>query len=171
MFKHVFVGVVFLLITQSFAQCERISDEKSGKPMLIGKVSKASFVADTAFAWWFNSEYTNYQVDTITTQQITIPSDFQILIVLGTWCSDSRREIPRFIKIAEALQIADATIQMYAVDRKKKALDNTTDSLRIELVPTFIFYSHNAEVGRIIETPKESLEKDLLQILLAMKKE
>ena len=37
--------------------------------------------------------------------------------------------------------------------------------LGIQRVPTFIIYKNNIESGRIIETPKTSLEQDLVNIL------
>jgi len=38
-------------------------------------------------------------------------------------------------------------------------------SYKIELVPTFIFYDGDTELGRIIETPQTSIEGDLLKII------
>jgi len=40
-------------------------------------------------------------------------------------------------------------------------------ALKIERVPTFIVYDGIKELGRIIETPAETLEEDLLMILSA----
>ncbi|MEJ2614863.1 MAG: hypothetical protein P8Z35_07895 [Ignavibacteriaceae bacterium] len=37
--------------------------------------------------------------------------------------------------------------------------------MKIELVPTIIFYKDEKELGRIVETPNDSLEKDILKIL------
>ena len=42
---------------------------------------------------------------------------------------------------------------------------NEAEGLRIELVPTIIFYKDGSEIGRIVETPVESMEKDLLKII------
>lgn len=47
------------------------------------------------------------------------------------------------------------------------ALDITdeVDGLNINFVPTFIFYTNEIEVGRIIETPDVTLEIDFENIL------
>jgi hypothetical protein len=38
--------------------------------------------------------------------------------------------------------------------------------MNIEYVPTFIFYNNkNVEIGRIVEQPNSTLEKDILQLL------
>ena len=41
--------------------------------------------------------------------------------------------------------------------------------MNIHHVPTFILYQNGIEVNRIIETPVESLEKDLIAIIQAKK--
>ena len=46
-----------------------------------------------------------------------------------------------------------------------QGLSKETEGLKIELVPTIIFYKDGYEIGRIVETLTESLEKDLLKIL------
>lgn len=84
---------------------------------------------------------------------------------MGTWCSDSREQIPAFYKILDELNYPSDKVTLICVDRKKKGLSNEADGLNIELVPTIIFYRNGEEIGRIIETPQESLEKDLLGII------
>jgi hypothetical protein len=54
---------------------------------------------------------------------------------------------------------------MNALDTKKESPDFDAIANKVSLVPTFIVYRNNQEIGRIIETPNQSLEKDLLKIL------
>ncbi len=141
-------------------------DSKSGKPMLVGLCDREAFI-DTNFAWWFNSGYKYYSPnDSVVTKLDSVKIDYTIKIVMGTWCSDSRREVPRFYRLLDELKFPDAKITLINVDRNKKGLEINVDDLNIVLVPTFIIYSGDTEIGRIIETPKETLEKDLLQILI-----
>ena len=51
------------------------------------------------------------------------------------------------------------------MDRNKSSSGTEIQSLNIELVPTFIFYKNENEIGRIIETPEISIESDMLKIL------
>jgi hypothetical protein len=55
---------------------------------------------------------------------------------------------------------------LIGVNREKQGLSDEAEELDIEFVPTIIFYKDGSEIGRIVETPAESLEKDLLKILL-----
>ncbi len=88
-----------------------------------------------------------------------------IVVVLGTWCGDSKREVPRFLKIVDLALIPPHQIKYYGLDRSKKSTDGITERYRIERVPTFIFFKNNNEIGRIVETPRNTLEEDVLTIL------
>ena len=87
-----------------------------------------------------------------------------VLVFLGTWCSDSRREVPRFLKIADSSGIPADSIRFYGLDRTKKSQDGLTDRYRIDKVPTFIFLKKGEEIGRITEAPVATLEGDMLSI-------
>lgn len=142
-----------------------IIDEKSEKPMLVGITGRQA-LQDTSFSWWFNSEYETYEVRTADLENVSGKiKDFDITIVMGTWCSDSRREIPRFYKILDSLNYPSDKVKLIMVDRNRKGLNGEADSLGIELVPTIIFYHDGRESGRITEAPKETLEKDTYNII------
>lgn len=162
---------VFLLIiikvldAQEKVQTFKVTiDEKSNKPMLIGICTKENFIKDTSFSWWFLSEYDFYNPEDSIMKLIDLDS-IKIVCVMGTWCSDSRREVPHFYKILDALNFNYENLTLYCVDRKKQAEGFDIDQFVIEKVPTFIFYKNDSEIGRIIETPQETLERDMLKIL------
>lgn len=92
------------------------------------------------------------------------------LVFFGTWCSDSRREVPHFLKIADECGIDSSRIRLYGLDRSKKSSDGLTDRYRIDRVPTFIFLRNGEEVGRITEKPSGTLEADILSILAGAQK-
>lgn len=163
------LAIIMLLITLPiFGQTEnafKYFDEKSGKECLIGECDRTAFY-DTLFISWFDEEYDNYVIDTETLEDIKRDvNKLDITIVMATWCSDSRREVPRFFKIMDYLSYPSEKIKIIAVNREKKGIENETDNLNIKFVPTFIFYKDGHEIGRIIETPNESLEKDLNNII------
>mgnify|MGYP005842141577 CR=1 FL=1 len=139
-------------------------DTLKNKKMLIGYCTREAF-QDTAFKDWFDEQYNNYQPDYEVLDKLEGKlDDISITIVMGTWCSDSREQIPSFYKILDELNYPTDRINLICVDRNKKGLSNEADGLNIELVPTIIFYRNNEEISRLIETPAESLEKDMLLI-------
>jgi len=116
---------------------------------------------------WYSPGFESYVPDQAIMEelkQIDI-SDYSITIVLGTWCPDSRREVPRFMKIADLWGFPENKIRFIGVDINKIAPLADYPALGIERVPTFIFYKNNSEVGRIIEVPVTSLEQDTRDIL------
>ncbi|HOW10674.1 MAG: thioredoxin family protein [Bacteroidales bacterium] len=91
--------------------------------------------------------------------------DLTIKIVLGTWCPDSRREVPRFMKVLEQWGFPSGKVTFIGVDISKNAPVGGYEELGIERVPTFIIMKNKIETGRIIENPVTSLEQDMLNIL------
>ncbi len=91
----------------------------------------------------------------------------EFLVFFGAWCSDSMRDLPRFLKIADGAGLPPAKITLYSLDRTKRSPDGLTARYGIEFVPTFIVLKDGTEVGRITESPRVSVEADLLTILAA----
>lgn len=114
----------------------------------------------------YETEYPAYKADlkSINTL-ITLLNDKEVTIVLGTWCGDSQLQVPRFLKILDEADVSESSVTIICVDRTKKAEDGSTDNLQIEHVPTFIFTENNIEIGRITESPRITLENDIVKIL------
>jgi len=83
--------------------------------------------------------------------------------MFATWCGDSKEQMPHFVKLCHKAAIEN--VSYYALSRKKLMPGMDRDQYKIELVPTFIVFRGGQEIGRIIETPQVSLEKDLWRIL------
>ncbi|MFC2094281.1 thioredoxin family protein [Bacteroidota bacterium] len=142
-------------------------DKKTDKPMLMGYTTLEAF-SDTSFSWWWNSEYNMYDVDSMNVAELKVKlEDIDIKIVMGTWCSDSRTEVPHFYKILDEINYPKEKVTLINVNRDKEGLENEVEGLDINFVPTFIFYKAGKEIGRIIEMPYETLEKDMLEIIYA----
>jgi thiol-disulfide isomerase/thioredoxin len=143
------------------------TDDKTEKPMLIGYTTLDAF-NDTSFSWWWNSEYNMYDVDSADVEKLKVNlEDVDIKIVMGTWCSDSRTEVPHFYKILNELNYPEEKVTLINVNRDKQGLENEVEGLDINFVPTFIFYKAGKEIGRIVEMPYETLEKDMLELVSA----
>jgi len=143
-------------------------DSKSEKFNLVGEVSRDAFLLDN-YKSWFEGEYNNYSVDVATADNLKEQlSRVQFLIVFGTWCGDSRREVPRFLKILDYIGVEQEDIRFIGVNREKKSGLQDIDKLEVEFVPTFFIYLGEIEAGRIIEAPETTLEEDLAEIIFSV---
>jgi hypothetical protein len=116
---------------------------------------------------WFQKGYDNYILNDEAVKKLTEISKegLTIKIVMGSWCPDSRREVPRFMKILDYWKFSAGSIIYIGVDISKFSPIGDYSTLNIQRVPTFIFYKNNIEAGRIIENPVTSLEQDMVNIL------
>jgi hypothetical protein len=119
------------------------------------------------YSTWYLTGYDEYQYNSDALKKLAAInlSDISIKVVFGTWCSDSRREVPRFMRILYVWNFPVSKVLLIGVDDKKQSPVDEYASLGIQRVPTFIIYKNKIEAGRIIENPKTSLEQDLLNIL------
>jgi hypothetical protein len=158
-----FIGIS--LFSQEKKMNQEIFDSVSNHYIMIGYCTLAG-VADTGFNSAFRKEYDAYTPDKEITSQIPALLDgVTVTIVMGTWCSDSREQVPRFMKLLDLPEQSASDITLICVDRDKKAGDISLEGMDILKVPTFIAYFNGRELGRIIETPQTTLEKDFLDIL------
>jgi thiol-disulfide isomerase/thioredoxin len=89
----------------------------------------------------------------------------EIKILFGTWCHDSKREVPAFIKTMELAENSNFKIEYIAVSREKSDPQGLSEAYDLQYTPTFIIFSAENEIGRIVEESTESIEQDLVQIL------
>jgi thiol-disulfide isomerase/thioredoxin len=133
---------------------------------LLGYVNPA-LMRNPPHSEWFIRGYDDYQFnqDIVNTLTELNKDELSIKVVFGTWCPDSRREVPRFMRILDSWRFPVDKVTFIGVDNAKHSPVRGYDSLNIERVPTFIIYKNNNEAGRIIENPVTSLEQDILNIL------
>ncbi len=141
-------------------------DFRDATTWLLGEM-KPSMLLNAPHDTWYLSEYAGYQPDETVMAQLTAQpaDDISITVVLGTWCPDSRREVPRFMKIIDLWGFPMERMRFIGVDINKVAPLEDYFLLQIERVPTFVFFRKNVELGRIIEVPVASLEQDMEMIL------
>ena len=135
------------------------------KDMLVGEITKAAFLKDP-YNLWYDANHNSYTPNTATITELKKHiGDVSVSIYMGTWCSDSQQHVPSFYKILEALNFDEQKVNLIALDRGKETPDHLEKDMNIERVPTFIFYRNGKELHRIVESPMESLEKDMLKII------
>ncbi len=159
------VFILFLLSLQfnGYAQVkETISQNRAD---LVGIKIKKDF-KQQPYNKWFNSTYENYTLDQKTIKKLKKYSKkFNIKVFMSVWCHDSKREVPHLYKILESIHFDIKNLEVIALDRSKKTPENLQEGFDISRTPTFIFYKKGKEIGRYVEFPRETLEKDMLKIV------
>ena len=116
---------------------------------------------------WYIENYDNYELDVETAKKIKklINRKISIKVIMGTWCSDSRDNVPGFFKLMDYLKFSERRMELIGLNIKKK--NPNEDELKYDIIniPTFIFYKNGEEINRIVELTIESIEKDILKIL------
>ena len=122
------------------------------------------------YSTWYLKGFDDYQINTDALNKLLDigKDDLSIKVVMGIWCPDSRREVPRFMKVIDGWKFPVAKLTFIGVDDAKQSPVGEYIKLDIQRVPTFILYKNNIEAGRIIENPVTSLEQDMVNILTGM---
>lgn len=132
---------------------------------MVGKCNRDG-LKQNEFGIYFNSQYEVYKpIEKLIDQMKTKINLLDITIVFGTWCSDSKIQVPRFFKILDKAGYNEKRMTIIGVNHNKQAFTTNIEYLKIERIPTFIIYQNGKELGRIVESPKKSLEKDLARIV------
>lgn len=167
--KLIVTLVVFALFglhisAQEINRIER--DDNTDSSVLVGKSTREGLSADP-FRAWFNSGYDNYNPDQKTISELRKRrSGISIIAVIGTWCGDTKEHLPNFFKILDAMRFNDRNLELIALDTARESGGMDISALAIDRVPTFILFKNETEIGRIVEMPTISLEKDMLLMLM-----
>lgn len=161
--KTLFITLL-LVTTLSFGQ--RVKTE-----LMVGETSREA-VLESKNQAWFEDIYNSYTPNEDEIKQIKKllrKGKFTFEIYFGTWCPDSRREVPRIYKILDEAGYDEAKVKLVGVNRDKK-IPNISDEERLRLdvqrVPTLIIFNKKGEeVNRYVEYAQTTLENDLLLIL------
>ena len=133
--------------------------------MLLGIINRDGFKNDL-FSEWYKVNFNDHILDTTTVEALKPKlKDIYIKVFMGTWCSDSQREIPALYKILGEAEYNYNNLEMIAVSHEKETPDHLEEGMDIQYVPTIIFYKEEKEIGRFVEFAQENLEKDILAIL------
>lgn len=153
------------ILLQAQNMNQTISDPVRNRPILIDEVDRAALLTGE-IGEFFQADYDAYQPDSMSVAALKDHLDgLSIQVVFGSWCGDSKEQLPRFLKVLDLAGFSAEAVRFIGVDSHKKGRQTDVSSFGIEKVPTFIFFRDQQEIGRIIEIPEESLERDFLRMV------
>lgn len=120
----------------------------------------------TAVAGWPETDIVDDLWNAEIVKFLKVDPGARVDVFLGSWCSDSRHEIPRLMRILEGLQGRENfDVRFVGVDREKRQPAAEIRTYQVRFLPTIVVSRDDREVGRIVQRPARTLETDLLRLL------
>ena len=114
----------------------------------------------------FESAYLLYKADRKKIDTLKpLLNKVRFVVFGGSWCSDTRRELPRLSKILDKCNFDVEEFLYFGVNKNKEVYFPTdaSETFKFRFVPAILILRDNIEIGRIVENPLHgSLENDLL---------
>ena len=89
-------------------------------PFLIGKIDKNILTGDN-YNIWFKNNFDNYTPNFVIIKDISNElKSYDIKLFMGTWCGDSKNEVPKIFKILEACNFPMEQLMTVAVSNDPK---------------------------------------------------
>ncbi len=141
-------------------------------PVLLGRVGWD----DLAVLPGWREEYEAYQPDQGEVERLRqAMGAYRIVTVLGSWCSDSQREVPRLVKVLRETDNPGFSSELWAVDRSRRVADRAFPAGLLPgrtaaRVPTVLVLdaATGVELGRVVETAQAPLEELLVEMIAPM---
>ena len=153
-----------LVLATPFAAAGAEDEEEKVPPSLLGPVSREQLEA--AEPSWIAAMIEAAPDAEAALALAEVPPGAEVTVYLGTWCSDSKRELARFWRaLDETGGAVPFTIEYIAVDRADQRPPELERDLGLRYVPTFIVRRGGEEVGRMVEESPGGIERDLLALL------
>jgi thiol-disulfide isomerase/thioredoxin len=142
---------------------------QNADPKILGNCS-LSQLEKKPYSEWYAKNFSAYEpnIQVLAALKKTNPTKYMVKIFFGSWCGDSKRELPKMTKVLEKLSFPQKNLTLIGVDDStevyKQSPQRQEAGMNIFRVPTFIVFENGKEVGRIVEYPTETMERDLLKI-------
>ena len=169
--KTIPLAFLICLLTSCIDAQDKVQEIQldTGELILLGTIPSETLQKES-YAAWYTPGHTDYKTDDERISRFEKAlKEHEILLFMGTWCSDSQREVPHFMKILEKAGYPEEQLTIVAVDKRdefyKTSPGGEEKGWNIEYVPTFIFLKEGKEVNRIVELPVNTLEADMEAIL------
>jgi hypothetical protein len=158
LFSTILIGVSTLMMA-----LPTTAQEAEGS-ILLGSVTRAEIEA--AIPDWV-SEAMASEPDLEAADRLVQTIDgAEVVVYLGSWCDDTRRELGRFWWALDSLGVDEPPQVTYvAVDRSLTEPADQVAGVGLIRVPTIVVKRGGTELGRIVEESPNGIEIDLVGLL------
>ncbi|MBI5372730.1 MAG: thioredoxin family protein [Sphingobacteriales bacterium] len=166
--KWISTVLALVIVSASFAQTQfEVLVERPNEKSLKGIISRSLLEKDSSFKWYAENLKAYTPRPDAAEALRKYKDSIQLLIFIGTWCSDSHFVIPKLYALTDAAGFPEDHITLIGVDRGKKTLGHLAEALNIKNVPTIIVMKNGQELGRVVEYGKYGMfDKELGEIVV-----
>ena len=157
-----FVGM--LVLTFGLLGCQSAADMQPKKPsgeMAFGLISAERLLTEYPS---FNERY--QQLGAVAVDEATAEAlrEARYVVLFGSWCHDSVREVPEFLRVMEAANISDYSL--VGVDYSKQDDQGLAAQYKLKSTPTIVMLNkQGAEIGRFVESESQPMAAFLVSLM------
>ncbi len=159
---------LFLFCAFCFQACAQTPNKEPRKitPQYTGEIDRQDMEHSNYTSRWFDAVFQSYHPEKEALQKIKDHiKDYEIITFMGTWCPDSKREIPKLYKILEEADYDMNNIKVYTLNHGKRSDEGYEKDWHITNIPTIIFLKDGQEINRYVEHPRENFTADIAKIV------
>jgi cyclophilin family peptidyl-prolyl cis-trans isomerase len=120
----------------------------------------------------WQQSYDDADLDPTSVEQLgSAGGSYRIVSIAGTWCADSRREVPKLVRVLDLLDSSVFEHTIVGVDRTRRIDDpRLAASLGVErtaerVATIVVLDADGVELGRVVETAERPIEELLIDFL------
>lgn len=169
LYKHYYMKQLLVFIAICYG-LNLYAQQKPADRILYGKITTDTLLK-APYGNWYKKNYDDYKInDSVKTALKKLSfKGIKIEAFFGSWCGDSKRELPRFLKVLDEINFNKNDLSIIATGGSdylyKQSPQGEETGKGIFRVPVFIIYRNGAEINRINEFPVLSMERDLLSVV------
>lgn len=111
----------------------------------------------------FKQHYDSFEPEAEDIKNFSRLKNFELLVFFGLWCHDSQREVAHLLKLIKRSKTQFRRVKLVALNTRKVLMEEYTGKYKVTKTPTIFIVKNHRVLAEIIESPEESIAKDLLK--------
>lgn len=167
--RFILTAVAMCCLNITYCQLPKYIVRAGNDTILLGSQSFEA-LQEPPFDAWFNKSVDTAHFSVKEARKLRKDlKDISLQIFMGTWCGDSRREVPRLYAFLDYIHFPKNKISLVFVDNEDSAYKESPGKEEqgkyIFRVPTLIISKAGMELGRVIEYPQKNWIADIERII------
>lgn len=164
-----FIFSAFTAYIPSFSVNDKLTEapEQRRPNMLLGEF-EPNELEQAPYTQWYTPNYKRARLDENRIAHLKTllqKKEIEILGFVGSWCGDTKRELPILMKILDQIDFDTDKLTLTGVNYQYQAPDGSNKIWEVRRVPTFIILENGKEIGRFVERSQVNLLEDFIKIL------